>query len=121
MANIRCGTIAVIRDRRHDDRNAARRIAFVLNFFVVDIAQLAGSLRNRTLDVLVRHIARLRLGDNVAELAVDGGIASAVTDGNRNLTTDFCKDFSALCVSLALFMLNIRPFRMTRHKIKPPG
>ena len=121
VTDIRGGTIAVIGDRRNNHSHAARSIALVLDLLVIDAADFAGSLGDGALDIVVRHIVGLRLGNDVTQLAIDSRIAAAVTDRNRDLTTDFGKDFAARCVRFALFMLDIRPLRMARHKLKPPG
>ena len=112
MADIGRGTVAVIGHGRNDDRNAARRIAFVLNLFVIDVAQFARRLGDGALDVFVGHIAGLGLRDYVAELAVDGRVAAAVAHRDGDFTADLRKDFAALGVRLALFVLDICPLGM---------
>ena len=112
MADVGGGAVAVVRHGGDDDSHAARRVALVGDLLVVDVALLTCRLGDGALDILIGHVAGLRLGDDVAQLAVGGRVAAAVAHGNGDLTADFGEDFAALRVGLALLMLDICPFGM---------
>ena len=112
MADIGSGAATIVRNGRNNNGDATRRIAFVLNFFVIDVAQLTRRFRDGALDVFVRHIVGFRFCDYIAKLAVDSRITAAVADSDRDFATDFRKNLAALSVGLALFVFNICPLGM---------
>ena len=68
------------------------------------------------LDVIVRHIVGLCLGDAVAQAGVEVRVrGAALLDGDRHLTADLGKDFRLFRVVRALALGNIMPLGMSRH------
>ena len=119
LAHVAGGTVAVVGDGFHDHGHAAGRIAFVGDGFVVHIAQLAGSLLDGALDIIVGHVVALGLGDDVAQLGVAFGIAAAFAHGDGDFTADLGKDLAAGRVGLALLHCDIMPFAVSGHGYQP--
>ena len=113
MAQIACRAVAVVGERFDDDRDAARAVALVDDILVAVLVVAAGRFFDDALDVLVRNVERLRLGDQIAQLAVRVGIGTALSDADGNLTADLGKNLGALLVGLAFFALDGTPFGMS--------
>ena len=122
MANIGRGAVAVIGHGVHDDGDAGGAVAFVGNSFVVVGRAAAERLFNGALDVVVRHIGRLRLGDDRGETGVVRRIAaSAFLNGNDHFTGDLGERLCALGVLGAFGFLYVMPLGMSGHAVIPPN
>ena len=70
--------VLVVGRRFHDDRHAARAVAFVDDLLeMLRIDALAGAAFDRTLDVVVRHALRPRHLDHAPEAGIGCWIATA--------------------------------------------
>ena len=118
MADVARGAVAVVGHGLDDDGNAARAVAFVGDGLVA-VALTGGSrLFEHTLDVVVRHVGRLGLGDDGREAGVIRGVgdAAALLDGYDHFLGDLRKGSRALCVLRALGFLNVMPLGMSGHE-----
>ena len=107
VANLARGTVQIVRNDLDDHRNAARRVSLVGDLLVVRGLAFAGSLLNRALNIIVRHIRRLRLRDNVLQFAVLRRICAAASlDRDYNFATDLGKDLAFRSVGLCLLIFN---------------
>ena len=113
MSDLARGTVAVIGQRFDDDSNAAGTVALVGNSLIVGgLAALC--LFDDTIDVIVRYICRLRLGDTISELGVDIRVsASAVADRYHQLSADLGEYLRAGSIILTLFLFDRAPFIMS--------
>ena len=119
MADVARGAVAVVGHGLDDDGDAARAVAFVGDGLVA-VALTGGSrLFEHTLDVVVRHVGRLGLGDDGRQTGVIGRVchATAFFDGNDHFLRNFGKGRRALCVLRALRFLNVMPLGMSGHVV----
>ena len=119
MADVARGAVAVVGHRLDDDGNAARAVAFVGDGFVAVALAGGGRLFEDALDVVVRHIGRLGLGDDGREAGVVGrvGHAAALFDRDDHFLGNLRKGCRALCVLRALRFLNVMPLGMSGHGV----
>ena len=114
MTDIARGTVAVIGEAFHDDGNACGAVAFVGDAFICVGVALACSFLNDALNVVVRHIVRLSLRNDVLQLGVCCRVcAAAFFNGNGKLTADLCEDLRSCTVGLFFLSLNIIPLGMS--------
>jgi len=73
------------------------------------------SYETPALDVVGRHVGRLRLGDNRAQPGIAVRVAAAVARRDRQFLDDARENLAALCVSGALLVLDRVPFRVAGH------
>lgn len=72
------------------------------------------SFLNDALNVVVRHIVRLSLRNDVLQLGVCCRVcAAAFFNGNGKLTADLCEDLRSCTVGLFFLSLNIIPLGMS--------
>src|SRR5882724_3584198 len=115
MADLGHSAIAIVGHRLNQHRDAAWTIAFIRNLVVGHALFGAGAAADCPIDRIVGHVAGLSVEDGLAQPRVRVGIASAGAGGNGNLFDELGKEFAALGVSSALFMLNRMPLRMSGH------
>ena len=119
MAQVGSGTVAVVGQGFHHHGNAAGAVAFVGDGFVIFLLAALSALDDAH-DVVVRHVQALRLGDQIAQLAVHVGVAAALTHSHADFAANLGEDLSLLAVGLFLLALNVVPFAMSRHVDDPP-
>ena len=116
MAHIRDRAVFVVRQRFHNNGDAAHAVALIVVGLVVDLAVRTRVFVQRALDVVVGHIVGLGLGDAVAQAGVEVRIRRAsLFDGDRHLTADFGEYLCLFRVIRALALGNIMPLGMSRH------
>ena len=111
-AHVARGTVVVVGQRLDDDRRAAHAVSFVGKLLIISVSEFARRALDGALDIVVGHIRRLRLRDDVRELGV-GGRIGVIARRNGDLSAEFREDLAAGGVRLALLRLNIVPFAMT--------
>lgn len=123
VADTACGAVAVVGHRLDDDSNAAGAVALVGDGFVVVAAAGCRCFFQHALDVVVRHIGGLGLGDDGREAGVIRGVgdAAALLDGYDHFLGDLRKGSRALCVLCALGFLNVMPLGMSGHEVFFPS
>ena len=113
VTNVSSGTVTVIGEAANHHGYACRTIAFVGDFFKALAFQCACTLLDSALDVVLRNIVSLSLGQSQLQLHVTGGVSAAHAYSNGNLARDFSGNLAAQCVCFTLFMFNVCPFRMS--------
>ena len=122
MAHVGGGAVAVIRHGIHNNGHAGGAVAFVGNSFIVIGRAAAKRLFDGALDVVVRHVGRLRLGDDRGETRVVRRIAAAAfLNGNDHFAGDLGERLCALGILRALGFLYIMPLGMSGHAVIPPN
>ena len=111
-AHVARGAVLVVGQGIDDQRAAADAVTFVHERFVVDVAQFARRLFDAALDIVVGHVVRLRLGDDVCQLAVGLGVGVGLRR-HGDLAPQLGEDAAARRVRLALPCLNVMPFAMS--------
>src|SRR5437588_11269106 len=91
-------TIAVIGINVEQDRNAPGPIAFQRELFISRAGQFAGPPLDRPLDVVGRHVLRLRRNDGATQARVGIRIASTVFGSNADFFDETGKNLAALGV-----------------------
>jgi hypothetical protein len=79
------------------------------------IAALPGTPANGALDVLARHVVRLRFRDDRAEARVHIRVAAARAGGNGQLFDQARENLAALGVGSAFLVLDGMPLGMAGH------
>ena len=94
-------------------------MSFVSNRFVAVALTGGGSLFQHALDVVVRHVCCLCLGDDGSKTGVIGGVchAAAFFDGNDHFLRNLGKGSGTLGVLCALRFLNVMPLGMSGHVV----
>src|SRR5690606_6559616 len=115
VAYIGHGTGPVIRHTVDDDCRTADAIAFIAYGFIVFAIGSASAARNGALDVVFRHIGSSGFVPGQAQGRIGIRIGAAGTCSGRNLTDDFCPDFSTLGILATFAVLDICPFTVTCH------
>ena len=117
MTDLGGGTLTVISQCVHNDCHAAGAIALVGDGLKVLRAAGAQRLVDGTLDIVIRHINSLCLGNHRRQTGVVGGIAgaAALLHSHNDFLGNFGKCGRALGIGSALGLLNIMPFRMSGH------
>ena len=109
------GAVLVVGQRLDDQRRAARTVAFVGDLLVRDAGQLAGAALDRALDVVGRHVDRLRLGHDGAQPRVTVDVTAAGASRDRQFLDDAREDLAALGVGRPLLVLDCVPLGMAGH------
>ena len=65
VTHVGCCPVAVVRKRFNDDRDAVRPVTFVYDIFIVIAAGFTGCFFNCPHNIIVWHIVRTRLCDNI--------------------------------------------------------
>src|SRR5690606_5904626 len=94
---------------------AADAITFIAYGFVVVAISPARAARNGALDVVFWHIGSGGFVPGQAQGRVGIRIGATGTRGDRDLTNDFCPDFSTLGILATFAVLDICPFTVTCH------
>ena len=100
-------------------RHAAGAVALIGHLFVVILIPVAHSLFDNPLDIVVRNVIGLSLGDQVAKLAVGVGVSSALSHRNGNFTADLGENIGPLGIGRFLLTFDGTPFRMSGHDKSP--
>src|SRR5581483_7396279 len=79
----------------------------------------AGPLRDRTVDVVLRHGVRARLLDRVLEREVGARITAALLRRDDDRARELREELAALRVGRALLVLDRRPLAMPGHSSPP--
>ena len=119
MADFADGPVLVVGERFDHQRHAAGPVALVGDLLVRDAGLFAGSAANRAVDVLPRHVVRLRFSDNRAEARVGIRIAATVTRSDRQLLDDAGEDLAPLGVGGTFLVLDCVPLGMAGHTTTP--
>ena len=113
VTDIACCTVLVIGKCFNNNGNAVRAIAFVCNIFIVNVADITGSLLNTTFNGIVGHVVGFSLCDKVTELAVVVRVAAAFFYAYSDLPADLCEDLCLSAVGRLFFSFDVVPFGMT--------
>ena len=119
MAHVARCAVAVVRQRLDHNGDAAGPVALVNDLFVVVGAGVAGGFFDDALDVVVGHVVRLRLGDDVLQLGVARRVGTALAHGDGDLATDLGEDLRAGVIGLFFLSFDGAPFGMSGHKNDP--
>src|SRR5665647_2280525 len=103
----------------HQDGGAAKTVAFVADFLVVNAFQAACGLVDIALDGVGWHVGRLGLVHGQAQARVGGQVTSTQAGSHHDFADDPRPDLAAFVVLATLAVLNIRPFAMTSHDRTP--
>ena len=119
MADAARGTVAVVGHGLDDDGDAAGTVALVGDGFVVVAAAGRRRFFQHALDVVVRHVRCLCLGDDGSKTGVIGRVchAAAFFDGNDHFLRNLGKGSGTLGVLCALRFLNVMPLGMSGHVV----
>src|SRR5690606_34580863 len=79
---------------------------------------LAGAALDGALDVVLRHVLRLRLVHGEGEAGVHAGVAAAVAGGHHDVARDAGPDLRAAGVGDALLPLDLRPLVVSGHAFR---
>ena len=104
--------VLVVGQRLDHQRDAARPVALVGDLFVRDARLFTGAAADGALDVLARHVVRLRFGDDRAEARVHVGVTTAAARGDGQFLDEAREDLAALGVSSTLLVLDCVPLGM---------
>ena len=112
MADFADRPVLVVRQRVHEQRDAARTVALVPDLLVRDARLLARAAADSALDVLARHVVGLRLRDDRPEARVHIGITTAGACRDGQFLDEAREDLAALGVSSTLLVLDGVPLGM---------
>src|SRR5205807_2903212 len=117
MADLRPGAVAVVGQRLDEDRDAARPVALVDDGLDrLRVAVRTGSLRDRALDVVLRHARVLRLLNRVRERGVAGRVPPTLARSHLDRARELREMGALTGVGDRLLVLYLRPFGMARHR-----
>src|SRR5207248_2526416 len=85
------------------------------------VRSLAGALRDRALDVVLRHRVGARLLDRVLQREVAGRVAPALLGGDDDRARELREELAAPGVGRALLVLDRRPLAMPGQGSPPRG
>src|SRR5215472_10348700 len=102
--------VAIVGVDLRQQGDTAGTVAFQYEFFVDGTGQFTGSTLDGALDVVGRHILRLRGRDGGAQAGIGIGISPAVLGGNRDFLDKASENLAPLGVESALFVLDGGPF-----------
>ena len=108
VSKVAAGPVSVIGGGLNDHCDAGRPVTFVEDLLIND-AVGAGGLFDSALDILIRDVVGLRLGDKILQFTVGVGISAALSDGDGDLLTDLCENLRLLSVGFLLLILDIVP------------
>ena len=119
VADVRRHAVAVVRIAFGDDCRAARAVAFVGDFVEADAACRADAFGDGSLDIFLRHVVLLRLGEGELQAHITDRVSAAHAGRDGDLLGDLRGDLRADRVGLTFFPLDVFPFGMSGH-INPP-
>ena len=120
MPHVRDRPVAVVRQAIDHDRDAAGPVSLVEDFLVVVALESARTALDRARDIVLGHALPLGLVDRQSQARIRVGIAAARARRYRDLTNQFRKQLAAFLILSALAVLDIGPFTMTCHVVRPP-
>ena len=112
VANFGGGAVLVVGENRDHERHRALD-ALVLGGHHFGGLELSRALLDGALDVVVRHLRRLRLRDERAERGVVGRIPALRLHDDRDFLAEFREDFALLRVRRAFRALDCCPVAVT--------
>ena len=116
VAHVGGGAVAVVGQRLDDHRDALGAVALVDDRLERSRVRVrAGALRDRAVDVVLRHRVRPRLLDRVLEREVVRGVAAALLRRDDDRARELREELAALRVGGALLVLDRRPLAMPGH------
>ena len=115
MADLRGCALTIIGQGLHDHGHTAGAVALIGDGLVVIGVSGAQCLVDGTLDIVIRHINSLCLGNHRRQTGVVGGIAgaAALLHSHNDFLGNFGKCGRALGIGSALGLLNIVPLGMS--------
>jgi len=114
VANFARGAVAVVGHRLDNDGNALRTVALVDDLFIVLGIARAERLIDSALDIIVRHIGGLCLGNDSSKSGVAARItAAALLDSHDHFSGYLGEGLRALGVSRSLGLLYVVPLGMS--------
>src|SRR5260221_3289595 len=119
MPDLGKGSIPIVGQRLHVEGDPAGPISFVGDLLIAHTGKLAGSLFDRLLDVVFRHVGGPRRQDDRPQARVPFGIATANPGGDGDLFDPLGEKPPALGVGRTLLVLDRVPLRMSRHEPSP--
>jgi len=114
--NFRCGPIPVVGAQFHEQGHPMRRVNLVGKVLVGGSLAPAGSLFDRALDIVVRHVGRAAFEQGHAQARVHVGIAAGELCGDGDFLAELGKNLAAFGVNGALEVFYLRPFAMSGHR-----
>jgi hypothetical protein len=120
VPNVARRAVSVVGQRLHDHGDAARAVALVHDR--LELARVgvgARPLRDRAIDVVLRHGVGARLLDRVLQREVGGRVAAAFLRGHDDRPRQLREELAALRVRRALLVLDRRPLAMPGHSTPP--
>ena len=87
-SDVGSGTVLVIGQGIDDDCDSAGAIAFVSNIFVINVADVAGSLLNSSFNGVVRHVVGFCLCNDLCQLEVVRRVRTTLFYGNCNFSSE---------------------------------
>jgi len=115
VTHIGHGADLVVGEAVDHHRCAANAVALVAAFFIGHAFKLAGAALDRVLDVVLGHRLGLRLVDRQPQTRVGREVAAAHLGRDRDFLDQFGEHLAPLGVLTALAVLDVGPFRVTRH------
>ena len=94
--------IAIVRDNLGEQRDTARTITLVKDFFELPTLQLAGTFHDGAFDVVRGHVERLGVEDGLAEPWVTFGVSSADPCSDCDFLDELGESAAALGIDGAL-------------------
>ena len=105
----------IVGDGFDHHRHAAGPVTLVCHFLIIDAFELAGTLLDRPLDVLLRHRVGACVLHRGAQSRVAVGITAPLLCRERDLANELCEQRAPLRVSGRFIVLDLLPFTMTSH------
>jgi hypothetical protein len=115
MPDVGDGAGLVVGQAIDDHRRTADTVAFVTNFHVFDAFELAGSLLDRVVDLVLGHVDALALVDRQPQARVERRVAAAHLGGYGDFLGDLGKGCAALFILAALAVLDVGPLGVSCH------
>ena len=107
--------VLVVSQRIDDDGDSAWGIALICQFVICCIGEFTAALLDSAIDIILRHVLRLRLEDSGPETCVAFRISASFCC-DCDLLDQLRELLPALCVGNSLLVLYSCPFAMARHK-----
>ena len=115
VADFADDAVAVGGDHFDDHAHAARAVALEIHLVVLLAFERSGAARQRSLDIVVRHVFIFGGQNRGAQARIGIRIAAAHTGSNGDFANQFGEYAAALGVSSRFFVLDCSPLRMPGH------
>src|SRR5207247_3919909 len=115
VANLGDGAFGVIGGGFDEQGRAAGPVRLVCDLVVRHALELARSLLDGALDVVERHVLGFGGVDGGAEPGVDGGVATAMLGGDRDLAAQLGDECAAPLVGDGFLPLDLLPLAVASH------